>query len=269
MFSVRLYRRLKVLSMLKVSAYVDGYNFYHGIIDATKWNKNFGAKLAENNIDRPQDYWKQYLWLDLKVMIEKALSVDNNNIFLLNKINYFTSFVKGDDKKQYQQMQYLNALNTVQGLAVIEGRIISSSLKCPSCDHKFEICPNCGSTNLLYTKEKKTDVNIAISMISQINTYDVAILVSGDSDLAPALEYIRKQGKSIILLSPPNRVSKELRKCVTEGGTKYTRFNNFEIREALLKNSQFPDIIEIGNYEILKPKEWNWVGLQIVLSAEI
>jgi uncharacterized LabA/DUF88 family protein len=47
--------------------------------------------------------------------------------------------------------------------------------------------------------EKGVDVQIAVDMIryARNNAYDTAILVSGDGDFAPALEFIKEFGKHI------------------------------------------------------------------------
>ncbi|MEA3420090.1 MAG: NYN domain-containing protein [Acidobacteriota bacterium] len=42
--------------------------------------------------------------------------------------------------------------------------------------------------------EKGVDVGIAVDMISKLSDYDVAVLVSGDADFLPAVQYIKDRG---------------------------------------------------------------------------
>lgn len=53
------------------------------------------------------------------------------------------------------------------------------------------------------TIEKGTDVNLAVTMLSKAytNAFDIAILVSGDSDYIPAVEILHQLGKVVIIAS--------------------------------------------------------------------
>ena len=48
-------------------------------------------------------------------------------------------------------------------------------------------------------REKGTDVKIAVDIIDGAvdNKYDTAILISSDTDLIPAIEYVIKRGKKV------------------------------------------------------------------------
>jgi uncharacterized LabA/DUF88 family protein len=45
--------------------------------------------------------------------------------------------------------------------------------------------------------EKGLDATLAIGMITQVNHYDVAIVVSGDADMLPSLRYCKEAGKHV------------------------------------------------------------------------
>jgi uncharacterized LabA/DUF88 family protein len=45
--------------------------------------------------------------------------------------------------------------------------------------------------------EKGLDTALAVDMVTQIENYDVAILVSGDADAIPSLNYAKRQGKHV------------------------------------------------------------------------
>ena len=49
-----------------------------------------------------------------------------------------------------------------------------------------------------YGAEKTTDVNLAVDMVMLRNTYDIAVIVSGDQDFVPAAEAAKNLGKTVV-----------------------------------------------------------------------
>ena len=80
-------------------------------------------------------------------------------------------------------------------------------------DKDLEIeCINCGTSFVypyIYHEEKHTDVNIVVKLFecAYKNEFDTAILISGDSDLTPALRTIKQlfPQKKIGLIIPIGR----------------------------------------------------------------
>jgi len=89
-------------------------------------------------------------------------------------------------------------------MTVTYGHFLSKTVKCYNCQQS---CPT--------HEEKKTDVNIAVSLLEDAydDQYDVAILLSGDSDLAPPVRAVQARfpSKRIVVAFPPRRNSSELR----------------------------------------------------------
>ncbi|HUR67614.1 MAG TPA: NYN domain-containing protein [Candidatus Thermoplasmatota archaeon] len=54
------------------------------------------------------------------------------------------------------------------------------------------------------------DIELALEMIARENTFDVAVLFSGDSDFKRVLEILQSRGKRIFVVSSRNSVSREL-----------------------------------------------------------
>jgi uncharacterized LabA/DUF88 family protein len=63
-------------------------------------------------------------------------------------------------------------------------------------------------------EEKQVDVYLAAQMVAQAyeNSYDVAILVSGDEDYVPAIEIAQHKGKLVFVASMPEALSTTLKK---------------------------------------------------------
>jgi len=54
------------------------------------------------------------------------------------------------------------------------------------------------------------DIELALDLTHTTNNYDVALIFSGDSDFAPAIDFIRNLGKREVVISTRGHISKEL-----------------------------------------------------------
>lgn len=62
-----------------------------------------------------------------------------------------------------------------------------------------------------HSAKANLDIEIVMDMFSTIDTYDMAVLVSGDSDFERALQMLRTRGKKFKVLSTFQCVAKEIR----------------------------------------------------------
>ncbi|MBI1389056.1 MAG: NYN domain-containing protein [bacterium] len=200
----------------RVIVYIDGFNLY------------FGLK---------SKFRKQYLWLNL---LDLSNSLLKNNQRLIG-VKYFTARIKSPDDKRMRQSNYIEALELIPEIEIIYGNYQESTKKCSNCQYEMK-----------YPQEKKTDVNIAVSMVMDAvdDRYDTAMLISGDSDLTPAVEAIKQKfsPKRIVVAFPPNRKSKELKKVSNA---------TIIIGEAKFRKSLFPEIItKPDGHTLIRPKSW-------------
>lgn len=157
------------------------------------------------------------------------------------RVKYFTSRVTNQPAKEARQTIYLEALKEITGCEIFYGRYQSNIIN----------CKNCG-TNWPSPKEKMTDVNIATQMMKDAFTdeFDVAILISGDSDLLPPLTAIKTHlpHKKIGIYFPPNRHSLHLKPSVDFSGY---------IGKKKLRESQLPDqVVKSDGFIISRPLSW-------------
>jgi uncharacterized LabA/DUF88 family protein len=54
------------------------------------------------------------------------------------------------------------------------------------------------------------DVELTMDVMDNINEFDTAILLSGDSDFAPVVNRMKQNGKKIVVMSAKNHISREL-----------------------------------------------------------
>lgn len=62
--------------------------------------------------------------------------------------------------------------------------------------------------------EKGLDTSLAVDSVTMLDTYDVALIVSGDADMIPSIQYLRKHGKHVGVVSfikgyPPEKKGRQ------------------------------------------------------------
>lgn len=95
----------------------------------------------------------------------------------------------------------MRALSTTRLVEVILGKFKQKNVKCG-----VTTCNSLGQKWFQMPEEKRTDVNIAVFMLEDAyqNACDQMIIFSGDSDLVPAINMVRKRfpAKKIIVYVP-------------------------------------------------------------------
>jgi uncharacterized LabA/DUF88 family protein len=203
--------------------YVDGFNLYYGRLKGTT--------------DK---------WLDLGALCANLLP--NNDI---QTIKYFTARVRprSDNPDVHLQRQvYLAALKTIPNLSIHEGHFLESAVRMRLAN------PPAGGPNtvvVLKTEEKGSDVALASHLIGDgyEGLYDVAIVVSNDSDLVPPIEIVRNRlGRVVGVLNPHRNPSAALQRAAS-----FYR----PLRAGVVAASQFPDTITASDgAQLSKPLRW-------------
>jgi uncharacterized LabA/DUF88 family protein len=214
--------------------FIDGFNLYHSL----------------NN----RNSFRKYKWLDLWKICQKFLTLDEELIDVL----YFTAYADWNPEKQSRHHTYVT-INQNQGCRVILGNFQeitrTSRVKChrPCFSGAHQLF--CNKTYLAH-EEKKTDVNIAVSILKTCvqGVCDAVYLLSGDNDLVPALETARElcPDMRIRVLLQINAQAKKLMAICRKNDFKYMRIN-----EEHLAESQFPDSVIIGDKTYDRPPTWS------------
>jgi uncharacterized LabA/DUF88 family protein len=199
------------MANLKAYIYIDGYNLF------------FALKKNE---------WRKLYCLNVVQLADRFIYPGH----YLNKVKYFTSKVKYPPEKRERQLTYLAALKSLDFTKIIYGRYQYNELVCHGCQR---VIP--------FPKEKKTDVNIATQMIydAMKNSCDVQYLLTGDSDIAPAVRLIKQEfpKRKVFLICPPKKNK------LTEDGKNSSRISkelihlcdqHQYIKEQDLKDCQLP-----------------------------
>jgi hypothetical protein len=107
-----------------------------------------------------------------------------------------------------------------------------------------------GYVKVIKTEEKGSDVNLATHLLLDgfRNDYELAVVVSNDSDLLLPIQVVTKQfRKPVGLLNPQKDPSVKL--------IPHVMFVK-NIRKNVLNNSQFPNVLTDGNGKFSKPITW-------------
>jgi uncharacterized LabA/DUF88 family protein len=202
---------------MNVICYIDGFNLYHGL-------RSKG--------------WRKYYWLDLWALAERFLLSGQT----LSEVVYCTAKVKKDPDALKRQMTFIDALKAYRpNLKVEYGHYLAKEMNCFKCGNKYT-----------RHEEKMTDVNIACHLLTDAmdGRFDVALLMSGDSDLVPPVRIIRQRwpGKRVIAIFPPARKSDALRRIAH--GQKW-------IAESDLRNCQLPESVSVAlGRSVVRPEKW-------------
>ena len=102
-------------------------------------------------------------------------------------------------EKYSKYYDWLNSLRKTPYLEIIEGR--QEIRTYDGID--FDI----NNPKTYFTEEKETDINLATHMLSKAfqNAYDIAILVSGDTDYIKVVETLHNIGKTVVIAHFPHQ----------------------------------------------------------------
>jgi uncharacterized LabA/DUF88 family protein len=203
---------------VRANVYVDGFNLYYSALKDTP-----------------------YKWLDVRKLSKLLLPQDR-----IHRIRYCTALIRRqrDHTKEARQQAYIRALKTTPGLSVHYGSCrtyrdrMLVSLQPESYEH------------VIAMREKGSDVNLASLLLADgfRGDYEVAVVVSNDSDLVLPIRIVRNQLRLPVgLLKPGKRFAVELAKAAT--------FYK-PIRDGVLAASQLPSELVDSNGTITKPSTW-------------
>lgn len=208
---------------MRTCIYVDGFNLYYRALKDTP-----------------------YKWLNLATMCRLILPPTNT----LTAITYFTARVQpraADPQQATRQQTYLRALATLPMLSIVFGSFLSTTIRMPLA-HPPVQGPR--TVEVIKTEEKGSDVNIASHLIHDAHRrrFDVAVLVTNDSDLAEPVRLVTQElGLIVGILYPGAKQSRTL--C------RYATFVR-PIRTGVLAASQFPPTLTDTHGTFHKPSVW-------------
>lgn len=159
---------------MRTIVYIDGYNFYFGVLKNTA-----------------------YKWLDIVSLVKHICYVQNPQMDIA-AVKFFTAPVitrvatKGEKALQSQDSYHRALLNSHPEIIEIINGYYLLEKGCPP-RYKKPIDKQ-DRVEVWRLEEKQTDVNIALQLYRDavLKNCDHAVLVSSDSDLVPALGFLKQ-----------------------------------------------------------------------------
>lgn len=207
---------------MRTYVYIDGFNLYYGALKGSPFK-----------------------WVD-PVALSRTILPGKNRV---QCVRYFTARISPrpeDPDAPNRQRAYLDAIHAhCDGLKLHFGHFLvhptRMRLARPTPDGP-------SSVDVIKTEEKGSDVNLAVHMLNDAwkDVFDVAVVISNDSDLAEPMRLVRAMGKVVGLATPEGRpVSKELK-----GHASFMR----PVRLGAVRRCQMPS--PIPGTTIRKPQGW-------------
>lgn len=223
----------------RVIVFIDGFNLYHAIEKGIKSRRIL----------------KRHKWCDLRKLSTHFIDAEKQKI---RKVINFTAYCFWNKEKKQRHKKYVKALK-LKGTETELGKFRNVSRV---FFRKFMVVAKCVPSFFRFIlprfleykthEEKQTDVNIAIKIfeLAYLDEYDHAFIVSGDSDLVPAIKAVKKHfpEKKLTHILPPEAKGQSLRNVCDFHET---------ITNTHLRESSLPDRTSDGNGNlIIIPKQY-------------
>lgn len=213
---------------VRLGVYIDGYNLFNGALKGTG-----------------------YKWLDVSAMAVRQLPIASCHISRLVYCSARIIHRPHDPTQGIRQNIYFRALQTIPQLEIVLGKFLKVASKYPKRPQPNPPPARPELVNVTRVEEKGSDVNLASRMIRDgfQGHYDVAVLVSGDSDLVEPVRIVQEDLKlDVVVLRPgKNRKSTQLQMIATD---------LIPIEDKVLAASQFPTTLTDRNGTFHRPPGW-------------
>lgn len=174
----------------------------------------------------------------------------------MERIHYFTARVKGspaNPDSPVRQQLYLRALETLPQVQIHYGHFTRWRKTMPLVETIVHLKPEPDRASVWKVEEKGSDVALGARLVADAyeSNFDIALVVSNDTDLCPPIEIALSRGLPVGVLNPQDgKGAPALRKLAT--------FYK-EIREGAVRTSQFPDpVFDEAGRAIPKPVGPGW-----------
>lgn len=232
---------------MRTRIYIDGYNLYYGCLKRTSLK-----------------------WLDLLSLFEKQIlpsitwqGKTSPPILDLIAIKFFTASIleqaAGASDSLLCQEQYHSALrkHAPGRIQIVPGyyALTEARAKVIDPDNRKKWPRDCSDIEVWKLEEKQSDVNLAIHALKDalLDEVDHVVIVTNDTDIAPALEMMRNLTTVQIGLVIPTT---DHQRIPNKDLSKHAHWIRTHITTAELDVSQLPRVIIQGKKTAIKPLSW-------------
>ncbi|MCL2233351.1 MAG: NYN domain-containing protein [Treponema sp.] len=203
------------MAKIRINVYIDGFNLYHSAL---------------------QHAHPDCRWLNVLELSKRLINPATEEI---QTVYYFSALATWMPERAKKHLSYIHALRAV-GVKDILGKFSIRERKCPLCANRYQA-----------HEEKKTDINIAITLLGDavMDKFDTALILSGDSDLAPVTTKLKQlcPQKKIGIIVPKGQSAMNLKQHADF-------FKKMQTKD--LKKSLLPEQITYNGKPITAPPGW-------------
>jgi hypothetical protein len=216
----------------RVMFYIDGFNLYYGALRDTP-----------------------YRWLDLEAFCQAYV----RSGYEFSGARYFTAKLRAhpsDPGQSERQRCYLRAIGTLPNVSIHYGHFLHRTAV-----RQLEILPrdardgDIGLRSVWIHEEKGSDVNLATHLVADgfRHRFDLAVVVSNDSDLKTPISFIRSNFTPVGVLNPHSARERSFALSPRDlpGGSFYRT-----IKKSTLQTTLLPPALEDAEGTIECPPGW-------------
>ncbi|OYX51911.1 MAG: hypothetical protein B7Y97_03345 [Sphingomonas sp. 32-66-10] len=205
---------------MRGAVYIDGFNLYHAVDD----------------IGVPHLKWCNF-W-------ELARLITKGHAKTLEKVVFCTAYFPGMPGKRSRHEMFVRALDLV-GVETRLGHVAKESVTCKLAECEF---------TWWQPTEKATDINLSLAIIEDAmdNVFDIAFLVTADTDQVATINSFRKRfpEKRIFIVSPPGRQPSEHLDRIAHGKVR--------LKERHFHQTLLPAVVTAaGKNSVARPTEYD------------
>lgn len=234
---------LRISILIKTNIYIDGYNLYYSRLKGTAFK-----------------------WLDLAALFRDQIVMQQDPHAQVQSIKFFTSPVKASyarhgQASEHAQTQYHRALLAKYPdlIEIVKGFHIFQPTALPVFEEGRAPC-KAKVAKVWMIEEKQTDVNIALHAYRDVarGVCDQVVICSNDSDLEPALRWIRQDVPSAIigLIMPLKPQAAGDGKVPNKRLTPLAHWVRHHILDDELIRAQLPQSVHTKKKPAVKPQHW-------------
>jgi len=211
----------------RVSFFVDGFNLYHSLCSALRKHPGHPVK-----------------WLNLPGLLDSTLYTMDGRCER-EKIFYFSAYAEHLSQKDPEKISRHKAY--VRALTACGVHVVINHFK------RKDVRDSFNGTKVVSHEEKETDVAIACQVLkgAHLNQFDIAVVVSGDTDLRPLAETFKElyPEKTLVFAFPYDRKNSELANVAS---------GSFTFSAQAYAAYQFPEKILLPSKKFVhKPRVWS------------
>ncbi len=213
-------------------AYIDGFNLYRGALEGTP-----------------------YKWLDLAKLSDSLMPA-----YRVEKVVYCSARLHADPRDpglHLRQDIYWQALTGVKRIEIHEGHFTvrptrmqrNPNPSCACCNSRGCPCCSANTVGVIKREEKGSDVQLAVQLVrdAAVNRFDAALVISGDSDIQPAIDIVQREFKKKVFVADPRNAKRQALR-----GT-----GRVQLTPSLLGGAQMPTtMVSKKGATVSKPTTW-------------